>query len=282
MKPWNVESLLVSFVECASLARRIKEEPHTILKDDRTPVTDADKAIENHLAGQFGKEHLLGEETFQNVPREALLDTLLHGKIWIVDPIDGTANFVNRRSLWGVSIAYAENGVIREGGVFTPELGELMFSDNGKTFFASTGKYPSLETLKQAVRPLEHPHRKFDDSSCINLSQVMTRKGIFNGTYPVISIGSCVCSGIDLALGRDAVYVTSAKLWDLAGVLPCLKNLSFVSENRSGSDLLSCEISPEIYRLEPEAPKAFALREPNWIGSSREAVETILPLCILP
>lgn len=281
MNAWNVDRLLESFVECASIARRIKENPHTILKEDRTPVSDADKAIENHLAEQFGREHLLGEETFLNLSRETLLDTLLHGKIWIVDPIDGTANFVNRRSFWGVSIAYAENGVILEGGVFTPELGELMFSDNGRTYFASTEKYPSLETLKNAIRPLEHPHRKFDGSSCINLSQLMTRRGIFKGTHPVISIGSCVCSGIDLALGRDAVYMTSAKLWDLAGILPCLKNLSFISSNRSGLDLLSCRISPELYLLEPGSPKAFALREPNWIGSSREAVETIMPLCFL-
>ena len=281
MNVWNGEQLLDSFVECAALARRIKEDPHTLLKDDRTPVSDADKVIEEHLTGRFGKEHVLGEETFQNVSRKSLLDTLFHGKIWIVDPIDGTANFVNRRSLWGISIAYAENGVICEGGVFTPELGELMFSDNGRTFFAATEKYPSPDTLKKAIRPLEHPRRKFDGSSCINFSQLMTRSGIFKGTHPVISVGSCVCSGIDLALGRDAVYMTNAKLWDLAGVLPCLRNLSFVSVNRSGSDLFSCRISPDFYRLEPDSPKPFALRESNWIGSSREAVETIMPLCLL-
>lgn len=281
MNAWNVEAILNSFVECAAIARRIKENPHTLMKDDRTPVTDADKTIEAFLTEQFGRENVLGEETFQEVSREVLLDSLLHGKIWIIDPIDGTANFINRRSLWGISIAYAENGVIREGGVFTPEIGELMFSGNGKTFFASTEKYPSLETLKNAIRPMEHPRRKFDGSSCVNLSQLMTRRGIFSGTHPVISIGSCVCSGIDLALGRDAVYMTSAKLWDLAGILPCLRNLSFVSVNRSGADLLSCKISPEIYSLDPDSPKPFALREPNWIGSSLEAVNTIMPLCSL-
>jgi len=268
MQNWNVKELLDTFVECAAIARKIKEAPAVEVKDDLTPVTNADKGIELFLTGKFGFDSILGEETCQDHDHDRLMNSLLHDKMWIVDPIDGTANFIN--------------GVIREGGVYTPELGEIMFSDNGKTWFASLGRsYPTRREMEEAVRPIKNPNRPFNGTSCINLSQLMTRKGIFTGVNPVISIGSCVCSGIDLAAGRDAVYITSAKLWDLAGILPCLKNLSFVSRNRSGRDLLSCRISSVLYQLENGAEKPFALREPNWIGASLNAVETIIPLCSL-
>lgn len=282
MQNWNVKELLDTFVECAAIARKIKETPTVEVKDDLTPVTNADRGIELFLTGKFGFDSILGEETCQDHDHDRLMNSLLHDKMWIVDPIDGTANFINRRPIWGISIGYAENGVIREGGVYTPELGEIMFSDNGKTWFASLRRsYPTRREMEEAVRPIKNPNRPFNGTSCINLSQLMTRKGIFTGVNPVISIGSCVCSGIDLAAGRDAVYITSAKLWDLAGILPCLKNLSFVSRNRSGRDLLSCRISSVLYQLENGAEKPFALREPNWIGASLNAVETIIPLCSL-
>ena len=84
---------------------------------------------------------------------------------------------------------------------------------------------------------------------------------------------------MDLLLGRDAVYMTHAKLWDMAGMLPCLARLGFYSVNRSGLSLLSCRITAELFQLEADSETPFALREMHWIGASRQAVETIMPLC---
>ena len=281
MTGWNTDSVIDLLLECAEIARRIKSDPEIEIKDDRTPVSNADKGIEELLTLRLGAENVLGEESFQKRNHNQLIDQLLHGRIWIVDPIDGTANFINRRPLWGITIGYAENGIITHGGIFLPEFGQLMITgDGGKTLYSGADHpYPDTVEVKKLLVPAKHPGRAFNETSSINLSQVFTKKGTFTGRNPVIAIGSCVCSGMDLLLGRDAIYMTHAKLWDMAGILPCLANLGFYAVNRSGLSLMDCRITPELFQLEAGARVPFALREMHWIGSSREAVETIMPLC---
>ena len=281
MRQWENGSVIELFLSAAEIARRIKSDPRIELKSDRTPVSDADREIEDLLSGAFGPENLLGEETFSKRDHEQLTDQLLHGRIWIVDPIDGTVNFINRRPFWGISIGYAENGVITRGGVYLPETGQLLITgDDGKTLFADTGRpFPAAQELREKLKPARLPARPFTDASSVNLSQVFTKQGIFTGPNPVVTVGSCICSGVDLVLGRDAVYLTHAKLWDLAGILPCLANLGFHAAGRNGLSVLSCRITPELFQLEADAQTPFALRGPQWIGNSREAVENIMPLC---
>ena len=281
MLEWDADFILGLLLKSADIARQIKNDPQIAVKNDRTPVSDADREIEKLLSSELGSDHVLGEETFQRRDHRQLIEQLLHGRIWIIDPIDGTANFINRRPLWGITVGYAENGVIVRGGIFLPEFGQLLITGNdGTSLLAETGKpYPERGELEHAMVPAKHPGKKFDMTSCINLSQVFTKRGRFSGPNPVIAIGSCICSGMDLVLGRDAVYMTHAKLWDMAGMLPNLAQLGFYSGSRSGQDLLSCRITPEIFQLEEDAKTPFALREMQWIGSSRQAVETIMPLC---
>ncbi|MBQ9336493.1 MAG: hypothetical protein IJS14_04260 [Lentisphaeria bacterium] len=281
MPEWNTAQVIALFSECAEIARRIKTDPRIQIKDDRTPVSDADKGIEQLLNERIGAENLLGEETFQLRGHDALIDQLLHGKIWIVDPIDGTANFINRRPLWGISIGYAENGMLVRGGICLPEFGQLLITgDDGTAQFADCGHpWPDENELKKALIPAKHPRRAFNETSCITLSQLMSKKGGFTGPHPVIAVGSCICSGMDLLLGRDAVYITNAKLWDMAGMLPCLAAVGFYAADRRGMSVLDCRITPELFQLDAAAKKPFALQETQWIGASREAVETVMGLC---
>ena len=281
MPDWDTDFVIDLFLECAEIARRIKTDPVIEVKADRTPVSNADKSIENRLTQRLGAENLLGEETFLKRPHDELIDQLLHGRIWIVDPIDGTANFINRRPTWGISVGYAEKGVLTRGGVYLPELGRLMMTGHdGKTLLADADRrYPESGELIGKLAPAPVPDRVFNETSCINLSQVFTKRGRFTGPNPVIAVGSCVCSGMDLVLGRDAVYMTHAKLWDMAGLLPCLANLGFYAVGRSGLSVLSCRIAPELFQLDADAETPFALHETQWIGVSREAVEKVMPLC---
>ena len=60
MNGWNTVRVLELFSECAQIARRIKTDPKIQIKDDRTPVSDADQAIEALLNSELGAENLLG------------------------------------------------------------------------------------------------------------------------------------------------------------------------------------------------------------------------------
>ena len=87
-------------------------------KPDRTPVTDADRAVERLireriLAARPG-DGILGEEfgTEGSGPRQ-----------WIIDPIDGTANFLRGVPVWGTLIALAIDGAPVVGVASAPALG---------------------------------------------------------------------------------------------------------------------------------------------------------------
>lgn len=142
---WNAGRIIELFAECGRQALEIKKHPNAALKYDRTLVTDADRTIERILAAELGDEtngvYILGEETHRQKSSDYLARALT-GKTWIIDPVDGTANFAHQRMLWGISIAFAEGGVIRDGGVYMPELGEMMITSGGRAFYSHVPGVP--------------------------------------------------------------------------------------------------------------------------------------------
>ena len=90
-------------------------------KPDRTPVTDADRAVEqairDRLAAERPDDGILGEEfgTAEGVGSGT-------HRQWIIDPIDGTANFLRGVPIWGTLIALAIDGVPVVGVVSAPAL----------------------------------------------------------------------------------------------------------------------------------------------------------------
>jgi histidinol-phosphatase len=95
-------------------------------KPDRTPVTDADQAVERSIragiAAARPTDSILGEEygTEGDSPRQ-----------WIIDPIDGTANFLRGVPIWGTLISLAIDGVPVVGVVSAPALGKRWWAARG-------------------------------------------------------------------------------------------------------------------------------------------------------
>jgi histidinol-phosphatase len=96
------------------------------LKSDQSPVTQADReaeqAIVEILTRAFPAYGILGEEFGSHGERETR---------WIVDPIDGTRNFVRRIPIWATLIALEERGEITCGVVYVPPTGELYTARRG-------------------------------------------------------------------------------------------------------------------------------------------------------
>ncbi|MCU0608716.1 MAG: inositol monophosphatase [Chitinispirillaceae bacterium] len=92
-------------------------------------VTGADRGSENIIREFLGRQApeiaFYGEETRGTAELSA-------DRVWIVDPLDGTTNFAHSIPHFGVSIAYAEKGVLRAGVVFDPCRGELFSAIAGK------------------------------------------------------------------------------------------------------------------------------------------------------
>lgn len=94
-------------------------------KSDASPVTEADEAadalISEGLAAAFPQVALVTEE--QAASHGQQVTTFL-----IVDPLDGTKEFVQRRGDFTVNIAYVENGVPLRGVVYAPAKGRLFYT----------------------------------------------------------------------------------------------------------------------------------------------------------
>ncbi len=105
-------------------------------KPDRTPVTDADRAVEqairDRLAAERPDDGILGEE----FGAAAGVDSGTHRQ-WIIDPIDGTANFLRGVPIWGTLIALAVDAVPVLGVVSAPALGQRWWGARGLGAFTS-------------------------------------------------------------------------------------------------------------------------------------------------
>jgi myo-inositol-1(or 4)-monophosphatase len=98
------------------------------LKGTQDFVSVADREVETfireEIARVFPGDDFLGEETAGSYAAGS-------DRVWIVDPIDGTHNFLRGIAYWNVSIAYVENGVRTLGAVYDPVAGELFHARRG-------------------------------------------------------------------------------------------------------------------------------------------------------
>ncbi|MDX9857789.1 MAG: 3'(2'),5'-bisphosphate nucleotidase CysQ [candidate division Zixibacteria bacterium] len=126
--------------------------PGTIHADDKgggDPVTEADRAVNNALKELLHRdgEGWLSEETRDNP------DRLTHARVWIVDPLDGTREFVKGIPEWCVSIGLVENGRAVAGGICNPATRETIVGslETGVTYNGLPAQPSQRVTLDGAV-----------------------------------------------------------------------------------------------------------------------------------
>src|SRR5690606_4151903 len=111
-------------------------------KADHSHVTDADLATESAIRAILKAERpadgILGEEfgTEGDTHRQ-----------WIIDPIDGTANFLRGVPLWGTMISLAVDGIPQVGVVSMPALGRRWWASAGGGAWTATGAGPRRITV---------------------------------------------------------------------------------------------------------------------------------------
>ncbi|WP_062308618.1 inositol monophosphatase family protein [Alicyclobacillus sendaiensis] len=111
-------------------------ETKTSLADVVTDVDRAcEEAIRRTLAEAFPQHRVLGEEGVRpgrEAAVQALMNCLDCADLWIVDPLDGTTNFVHQLPLSVVSIAYARGGEVHVGVILDPYRGEWFYALRGQ------------------------------------------------------------------------------------------------------------------------------------------------------
>ncbi len=96
-------------------------------KSDLSPVTEADKLADAIISKGLG-------EKFPEIPlvteEQASSHAACNRTFLIVDPLDGTKEFVNRRDEFTVNIAFVENGIPKLGVVYAPALEKIYYTES--------------------------------------------------------------------------------------------------------------------------------------------------------
>lgn len=197
------EPLMQCAREVGEMARRFYASPLVAeRKADRSYVTLADRYIE-----EFLKEHLhplcpqagfYGEETGGfRVEQEWL---------WVVDPIDGTTNFVQGLPLWGISIGLLHHGEPYAGLVYFPMFEEMYWGRIGE------GAFGNGERLRVEFK------EGFDPADLWGMGSGIWRRYRFSLPGVPRSLG---CSCLHLVYTAKGIFRASiyrnCYLWDYAG-----------------------------------------------------------------
>ena len=171
-------------------------------KGPRDFVTKTDKRVEEILIQELSKAKknysFLTEETgkIENQDKD---------KIWIIDPIDGTTNFLHAIPHFAISIALKINEDLQSAVVFDPIKNEIYYAEKDGAFFNN-----------QRIRVSNK--NNLDD--CLFSSNSTGIKSI----YPDLNMRNSGCAALDLAYvgsGRlDGYFHNKINLWDIAaGIL---------------------------------------------------------------
>ncbi|PBB65336.1 inositol monophosphatase [Mesorhizobium sp. WSM4312] len=157
---------------------------------------------------------------------------------WIVDPLDGTTNFLHGIPLFAVSIALERQGQIVAGVIYNPAMDELYTTERGGGAFMNdrrlrvAGRTKLVDTVIGCGMP--HLGRGHHGNFLVELRNVMAE------VSGVRRLGSAALDLAYVAAGRmDGFWETGLSAWDIAAGLLLIREAGgFVSDMDGGQDML--------------------------------------------
>lgn len=166
----------------------------------------AELIIRDVIQQAYPAHSVLGEEGGLQQNEDA--DT-----VWVVDPIDGTQNFIKGLPFFAVSIAIKEQGKINHAVIYDPMRQELFTASRGKGAFLNTRmRVSDKRSLNGALVATNFPNLKDEqDRSQQTLATIM------NQVADIRYLGSAALALAYVACGRlDGYWEAGLKEWDIA------------------------------------------------------------------
>lgn len=204
------------------------------LKGPANFVSAADRRAEEILHTELSKARpdfsLLMEERGSVSGKDA-------GNVWVVDPLDGTTNFLHGIPLFAISIALVKDGVPTAGLVFNPVTDELFVAERGKGAFLHNRRLrvAARRDLSNCVVTCGIPHRGRGDLA-------LFRKELAAIQNQVAGIRRTGAAALDLAwvaAGRfDGFWERNLSPWDLAAGLVLVREAGGFATDIDGGDAI--------------------------------------------
>ena len=211
---------LADLADSISLARFRDRDLHVETKPDRSPVTEADLATERAI-----REAILAERPGDGILGEEYGTEGDTARQWIIDPIDGTANYLRGVPVWGTLIALAEDGVPVVGVVSSPALGRRWWGARGAGAWTTEAPGAQPRSIHvSGVSDLEHASlsfqsiRQWDEAGYLDKLIALSRQVWRDRAYGDMWSYMLLAEGLVDAVGEFGV-----KTYDLAALIPIVE-----------------------------------------------------------
>lgn len=225
----------------------LHERPADLEIDTKSTPTDlvsemdktAEGMIIEALLGSNPQDGLLGEEGGERMGSSGLR--------WVVDPLDGTVNYLFGFPMWGVSIGMERNGTTEIGVIVTPAFDESYIAVRGRGAWLVRGSEGvRLQVRECADLSLAMVVTGFGYSPDRRVSQARVLEGLIAHVRDIRRMGAAVVDFAWLARGRfDAYYERGLNAWDIsAGMLLAAEagaEVGFLRDN-GDSDLMMAAV----------------------------------------
>jgi len=228
----GLEKILEGIVRAGEKVIEIYESDFSAeKKDDDSPITQADiesNKILKHVLEETGIT-ILSEEDTDDKKR------LSEGKIWIIDPLDGTTDFVNRTGEFTIMVGLVENHKSVLGMIYWPTKKKMYLAESGKGAFCHDEEWEKIEVsmmseIQNCHALVSRHHLSEKEKKLLDEMEISV----------VTGMGSSL-KVTDIASGNAEVFVTSTnkmKQWDT-----CASNCIIYEAGGKMTDLEGNEFS---------------------------------------
>ncbi|MFV0430911.1 MAG: 3'(2'),5'-bisphosphate nucleotidase CysQ [Alphaproteobacteria bacterium] len=202
-------------------------------KDDHSPLTLADKAANDIIVAKlkelFPQDAILSEEEDDNLER------LNNPHCWILDPLDGTKEFIKRNGEFTINLALAIDGKAVWGMIYAPVLRTLYWAEAGQGAFKQieNGETASIKATQRldnlrfvASRSHNHP----------DMDKILEKH--HNKVEDILSMGSSL-KGCLVAEGKADIYIrhNPTMEWDTAAMQIIAEEAGAIFKQLDHSDM---------------------------------------------
>ena len=232
------------------LSAHNQENTITAKEGKKNFVTKYDVAVQEFLFRELGKAF----PDAQFIGEEGENDFSTDGLRFIIDPIDGTTNFMQDYRCSCISVALCNNNDVIAGVVYNPYTDELFSAEKGK------GAYLNDDRISVSERPLSDGLALFGTSPYhpenTDETFALLRK-VFDFSRDIRRSGSAAFDICTIACGRCEVFFEKGlQPWDIAAGTLILKEAGGIALNYDGTEI-SFSTPNDVVFANPKAYKEF-------------------------
>lgn len=188
-------------------------------------VTNLDREVQEQILTQilstFPKDHVLAEE---NDVRHDIKD----GNVWVLDPIDGTTNFIVQRGNFAVMLAYYESGIGKIGVILDVMNDNLYWGDGISAYKNEAQIHLTVKPLRQSLIGVNTYMYRTNAGGLLDLS---------HESLGVRAIGSAGIEYVNILEGKIWGYFSNLSPWDYAAGAVLIAPFGYITQQIDGRPL---------------------------------------------